>query len=106
MRAAALALALLALPAAAVSLVEPTTTTAGAPLTTPGNALWACAVWIGASPAAHWYAPTSPAGGGTHALPEPAQTASLPWAYRARCLSAQGWGPEATGTLELRLTVP
>ena len=97
----------LALPAGAVSLVEPTQTAeTGAPLTTPGNALWACAVWIGASPAAHWYAPTSPAGGGSHALPEPAQTAELPWTYRARCLSAQGWGPEATGTLEMRLTAP
>lgn len=103
-----LALALLLAPAAgAVSLVEPTTTAeTGSPLSVPGNGLWACAVWIGASPSAHWYPPTSPAGGGTHALPEPAAVASLPWSYRARCLSAQGWGPEATGTLEMRLTVP
>ena len=106
LRGFALVLALLAGPAGAVSLVEPTTTTAGAPLTTPGNGLWACAVWIAGSPSARWYPPTSPAGGGTVALPEPAQTADLPWTYRARCLNASGWGPEATGTLELRLSVP
>lgn len=93
-------------PAAAVTLVEPTTTTSGMPLSAPGNALWACVYTAGPSPTTFWLRPTSPAGGGSHVLPEPAQTGDLPWSYTARCLNAQGWGPEATGTLELRLTAP
>lgn len=93
-------------PAAAVTLTEPTTTTAGRPLTEPGNELWACVFTAGPSPTTFWLRPSSPAGGGSHALPEPAQTSDLPWRYAARCLSAQGWGPEATGMLELRLTTP
>lgn len=92
--------------AAAVTLVEPTTTTSGMPLSSPGNALWACVFTAGPSPTTFWLRPSSPAGGGSHTLPEPVQTADLPWAYTARCLNASGWGPEITGTLDLRLTTP
>lgn len=107
LRGFAVALALVAAPAAlAVTLVEPTTTENGRPLSAPGNALWACVYTAGPSPTTFWLRPTSPAGGGSHVLPEPAQTGDLPCSYTARCLNAQGWGPEATGTLELRLTAP
>lgn len=107
LRGFAVELALLAaLPAGAVTLVEPTTVQGtGAPLA-GANALLACAYWMDGQPVTYWLPASSPGGGGMRALPEPTDTRALPRRYVARCVNAAGWGPAITGTLELRLTVP
>lgn len=104
---AAALLALLASgPAAAVTLTEPTVDTFGTPLANWGaDGLWACIFTVPGSPAPFWLRPASPAGGGVHELPVPAQTGQLPYAYEAQCLNRSGWGPKVRGTLGLTLTV-
>lgn len=105
LRGFALALALLAGPAAAVTLIEPTTMQDTGGLLAGPAALWACAYWIDHAPTAVWLRPTGTPGA-AHPLPTPTAISDLPRRYEARCLNAAGWGPAASGTLELRLTGP
>jgi len=93
-------------PAHSMSLREPTMTVDGSSLTTKGNGLMACAYWLDGSDTTYWLKATKPAGGGTFAISTPTLVSQLPRRYVAMCLNAQGWGPAATGTLDLGLTVP
>jgi len=83
------ALVLLALPASAITLKEPTTDEGGRPLTS----LSACAYWIDASPLTYWITPSSPNGGGLHLLPAPTK---FPTIYTAACINDAGWSKKAT----------
>lgn len=96
MKLAALAL-LLALPAGAVTLVEPTAT----PPCDGGDALLGCVVVLRGQ--ATWFRPASLCGGGRHVLPDLAldgvRALDLPLEVSAACYGPGGWGPSWLGTL-------
>ena len=98
MRGLAVALALLAGPAAAVTLVEPT---AAEPCLSGG--VYGCVVTLRGQ--SLWFRPASLCGGGRHALPDLALDGvgalELPLPVSAACYGPGGWGPAWRGTLAL-----
>lgn len=96
MKLAALAL-LLALPARAVTLVEPTATE---PCDRTGG-VYGCVVVLRGQ--ATWFRPASLCGGGRHVLPDLAlggvRALDLPLDVSAACYGPGGWGPSWRGTL-------
>lgn len=81
-------------------LMEPSYETDYALITT-ARPLLGCVYWFQRSTQPQWVIPTSPTGGGAHALPLPQFTAELPAWYEAACYNAAGWGPKMQGVVRL-----